>query len=341
MDSACDGAPGPRDRGLVSVVVLTYDRPQRLQRCLASLLRQDVETPFEIVVADDGSDASTAAIVEAAARLDGRVRHVRHPHRGIPAARNLGLRHALGARVAFVADDYVLAPGYLRVALQYLDDHPEAAVVRFRVRPLEDHLGARASHCYYDASVLRRLLLERDRGSSGRARSLRLLRRLPGAAREAGETTTLEAAGAAVFRREAIDAVGGWDESLLRAEDTELTGRLRAAGYRVHFHPAPLVGHHYDRLPFDTVRKCFATGFHRARLAREPGSGVVGAKASGLAIVVWRAGAAGSPARALVALPWLLLFEGATLAGFASARCLSRRSREPGVRGRAAGPAHR
>lgn len=305
----------------MSVVVLTRDRPRRLERCLGSLRRQEGAVPLEIVVADDNSGGETAKVVAAAAARDPRVRHVRQPHhKGIPAARNLGLRHARGARVAFVADDYVLAPGYLPTALGYLDDHPEAAVVRFRVRPLDDHFGARASHCYYDASILRRLLLEREDTPSGLFDRLRLLKRLPGAADQAGETTTLEAAGAAVFRREALAAVGGWDERLRRAEDTELTARLRDAGCRVHFHPEPLVRHDYDRLPFDTVRKCFVTGFHRASLARQPGSGVVGAKASGLAVVVWRARAAGSLARTVVVLPWLAVFEAATLIGFVAGR---------------------
>jgi GT2 family glycosyltransferase len=313
-----DASPGvvEPDPGLVSVVVLTHDRPRRLARCLASLTAQDADAPLEIVVADDGSGAETTRVVAAAAARDPRVRHVRQAHRGIPATRNLGLRSASGRRVAFVADDYVLDPGYLRAALDYLDAHPEAAVVRFRVVPLDDHFGARVSHCYYDASVLRRLLLEQEGAPRRVADRVRLLRRLPGAAAEAGETTTLEAAGAAVFRREALAAVGGWDERLQRAEDTELTNRLRAAGHRVHFLPDRVVLHDYDRLPFDTVRKCLATGFHRAALARDPAARVVGAKASGLAVVVWRAGAAGSPARALVALPWLALFEAATLAGY-------------------------
>lgn len=306
------------DPGLVSVVVLTHDRPRRLARCLASLRAQDVEAAFEIVVADDGSGPETARVVAAAAARDARIRHVRQTHRGIPAARNLGLRSASGGRVAFVADDYVLAPDYLRVALSYLDRHPEAAVVRFRVVPLEDHFGSRISHCYYDASVLRRLVLEQEGSPTRLAERVRLLRLLPGVADAAGETTTLEAAGAAVFRREALDAVGAWDERRRRAEDTELTARLRAAGYRVHLLPDRVVRHDYDRLPLDTVRKCLVTGFHRAALAQDPVAGVVGAKASGLAVVVWRARAAGSPGRALVTLPWLALFEAATLAGYAT-----------------------
>lgn len=322
-------APDPR---LVSVVVLTHDRPRHLARCLASLTAQDVDAPLEIVVADDGSGAETARVVAAAARRDPRVRHVRQAHRGIPAARNLGLRSASGHRVAFVADDYVLAPDYLRVALRYLDEHPEAAVVRFRVVPLDDHFGARVSHCYYDASVLRRLLLEHEGAPRGLVARVRLLRRLPGAAAAPGETTTLEAAGAAVFRREALAAVGGWDERLRRAEDTELTARLRAAGQRVHFLPDRVVRHDYERLPLDTVRKCLVTGFHRASLARDPASRVVGAKASGLAVVAWRAGGAGSPARALVALPWLVLFEAATLTGYvAGVVAQSSKRRRPGT----------
>lgn len=313
----------------VSVVVLTRERPAMLARCLHSLRAQTTHVPFEVVVADDGSGPETARVVAAAAARDARVRHVRHPHSGIAATRNLGLRAASSQRyVAFVADDYVLAPDYLTCALAYLEAVPAAGVVRFRVRPLHDHFGSRVSHCYYDASVLRRRLLDgADRPLSTLDR-IRLLRRLPDAANDAGETRLLEAAGAAVFRREVLDGLGGWDARLRRAEDTELTGRLRRAGHEVHFHPACVVAHEYGTLPLDTLKKCFETGYSRALLAGAPGSEVVAAKLSGLAVVAWRVRAAGSVTRMVTYLPWLALFEAATLAGHLRAR-LGRTRRAP------------
>lgn len=299
--------------------MLTYDRPVLLQRCLDSLSAQDTTRALELVVADDGSGPATTAVVRAATERDARVRHVRGTHRGIAAARNLGLRAARGTTyVAFVADDYVLGPRYLETALEYLESTPAADVVRFRVVPTEQHLGARISHSYYDASVVRRLASEQV-GTLGRS--------AVAADAGPGETTTLEAAGAAVFRRAALDAVGGWDESLRRAEDTEMTARLRAEGYRVHFHPAEVVGHAYRRFPSDTMRKCVATGFHRAQLTRSAGKAVAGGKLSGLGALLWRARANGSVGRALLALPWLVLFEALTLAGYAAGRVTAPRSR--------------
>ena len=62
---------------------------------------------------------------------------------------------------------------------------------RFRVMPLDDHFGARVSHSYNDASIPRRLLLERETAPQTLRDRLRLLGQLPDAATEAGETTTL------------------------------------------------------------------------------------------------------------------------------------------------------
>ena len=305
----------------ISVVVLTRDRPRMLRRCLDSLLAQEIDVPIEIVVADDGSGLETGEVVAAVAARDARTRHVRHGHRGIAATRNLGLRAARSQRyVAFVADDYVLAPQYLATALDYLEHEPGASVVRFRVVPRAQSFGSRISHCYYDASVLRRRLLDRARPPESLRERLALLRRLPEAAQEAGETRLLEAAGAAVFRREVLDELGGWDARLPRAEDTELTDRLRAAGHTVHFHPAAVVAHDYGVVPLDTLRKCFETGYSRALLSSTSGAGVIGTKLSGLAVVAWRVRAAGSVFRMFAYFPWLVLFELATLAGHARAR---------------------
>ena len=52
--------------------------------------------------------------------------YVRDPHQGIPATRNLGVRHASGSLVAIVADDYILSPDYARTITRFFEENPEA-----------------------------------------------------------------------------------------------------------------------------------------------------------------------------------------------------------------------
>ena len=289
--SSAPPSPESGSRGAaprVSIVVLTHERPAALRRCLESLLAQRGAPPYEIVVADDGSGPATAAAVgELAARaaaVDGapRLVAVRHAHQGIAATRNLGLAAAQGELVGFVADDYVLAPDYLARAVDYLDRHPEAAVVRFRIALLERHWGGRISHLYYDASIRRRLLREATPAGATARQLWRAARAQLAAAERPLATRALEAAGAAIFRAPLLRAVGGFDVALARGEDTEFTARWRARGHVVHLLPAPRVAHAYDRLPLDTLRKCWLTGRNlRRALQRMALAGPAGPPAGG------------------------------------------------------------
>jgi glycosyltransferase involved in cell wall biosynthesis len=290
---------------VVSVVVLTYDRPARLERCLESLVAQDCAEPFEIVVADDGSGARTREVVRRIAARDQRVRYHRQEHAGIAATRNLGVRESRGGLVAIVADDYVLAPDYLSTATRYLTDHPDAAVVRFDVLPLRRTIGAKISNCYYAASIDRRL------ESEGLT---------PERARHGTVTHTLEAAGAAVFRREVLAAIGPWDVELQRGEDTEHTARLRDAGFDVHVLACGTVRHDYDRVPLDTLRKAFLVGRWRPVVDRwsQPRSVSGKVRTLGRALDRSRRGGESSVAVALY-LPWMVLFEVAIGVGHVTA----------------------
>ncbi len=77
---------------LISVIVSTYNRADALDVVLRSLSRQS-DRNFEIVVADDGSNAATADVVDKwAARAGVRIKHVWHDDRGfrLSEIRNLG-----------------------------------------------------------------------------------------------------------------------------------------------------------------------------------------------------------------------------------------------------------
>lgn len=119
---------------LVSVVVPTFDRPVLLERLLRSVVAQD-HAHFEIIVVDDHSPGSTAEAFE-------RVRDEQHdvPMRllrtertsGPAVARNLGSRAADGTLIAFIDDDCVATPSWLRALSDAASD---SVIVQGRTTP--------------------------------------------------------------------------------------------------------------------------------------------------------------------------------------------------------------
>jgi glycosyltransferase involved in cell wall biosynthesis len=86
---------------LISAVVPTFNRIATLRQTLTALAAQDYPD-YEIIVVDDGSSDGTGDVVT---REFPAVRYVRQPNRGPAAARNVGIRAALGDIVAFTDDD--------------------------------------------------------------------------------------------------------------------------------------------------------------------------------------------------------------------------------------------
>jgi GT2 family glycosyltransferase len=312
----------------ISIVVLTHDRERLLEDCLGSIAAQTLlPGQVEVVIADDGSTDGTEAFARRYERDHPHVRYVRQPHRGIAAARNLGIRHARSAIVAIVADDYLLDPSYAETVLRFFAASPEASVVRFRVEPRRRDWGSRISHAYYDASFRRRLLPAAATAVEGWPARVRFgLRRLPPIPPGVVTDHQLEASGAAAFRREIFQRVGPFDETLERAEDSDWTERLRRLDVVVHCLPHPPILHHYDRWLRDTIVKCFATGRNRYRFYRKHPAmrgrmdpTAVGKVAGQIAVVLdafWRARQVGTTAELVAVLPFMLLFEITTKLGW-------------------------
>lgn len=98
-----------------SLIITTYCWPQALHLILESVLRQSV-SPFEIIVADDGSGPDTARTVQTVLAPSAfRWCHVRHDDLGIRQARikNLGVRYSQGSYLIFTDHDVVLHPDFV------------------------------------------------------------------------------------------------------------------------------------------------------------------------------------------------------------------------------------
>ena len=310
----------------LSIVILTYNRKRLLRDCLTSLLsQQEPAGRIELIVADDGSTDGTQAFVAELAQQHSHIRYVRQPHRGIPAVRNLGITAAKADLIAIVADDYVFSPDYATTIFRFFQELPKAAIIRFEIVAAGHDLSSRLSHFYYEISFLNRLHPQREQPSSRWAWFLQYFRRIPLPEEKIKTDHELEAAGAAAFRREVFKKVGLFDERLLRAEDTDMTRRLKAINVPVHYYPFHKVKHQYAFACVDTIGKCFDTGLHRYLLYKKyAGKTTIKDRAVGAVYAlldqflrsIWRARQAKRAWQFFLYFPAMLFFETAVKAGF-------------------------
>jgi GT2 family glycosyltransferase len=197
----------------VSVVVPTYHRPALLERCLKALLAQRFEASrYEIIVADDESSPQVAALVERLACQTGkpapalRYLAVTGAH-GPAAARNTGWRHAAGPIIAFTDDDCLPTAGWLRAGVAAMSDGAAGASGKLAIPCSE-----RPTDYERNAALLAH-----------------------------AEFVTANC----FYRREALEAVGGFDERFPIAwrEDSDLAFTLVEQGARLVFAPAAVVIH--------------------------------------------------------------------------------------------------
>ena len=95
------------NRPVISIIVPVYNVAPFLSRCLDSLVGQTYEN-LEIICVDDGSTDGSAAILDACAAKDSRIKVIHQENAGVSVARNRGLDAATGEFVTFVdADDWL------------------------------------------------------------------------------------------------------------------------------------------------------------------------------------------------------------------------------------------
>jgi glycosyltransferase involved in cell wall biosynthesis len=110
-------------RPVVSIILPTFGRLQYLRATVASVYGQTLPD-WELIIADDGSDAETRAYLRTL-EADSRVRVLWLTHTGIPAiVRNAGLHEARGEYVAFLDSDDLWMPAKLSRQVTVLRSRP-------------------------------------------------------------------------------------------------------------------------------------------------------------------------------------------------------------------------
>jgi GT2 family glycosyltransferase len=212
-----------------SVIIATHARPGSLARLIASLTPGLASGTREIIVAENGTPAPMQ-LPEAASVL----KHLHEPRPGKCRIQNRAIAEATGDILVFLDDDLTVAAGYLDAVESFFDTHREFAGMKGRIIPQDDpdkKVGPMA--VYLDLPIA-------DDGD------------------QVIEVRGVLGANMG-FRATALRQVGPFDERLGpgacgHEEETEMSARLRSAGFRIGYAPEALVYHEVDRARADRER---------------------------------------------------------------------------------------
>jgi len=185
--------PENRETVDVSVVIPTHNKRHEVFRAVDAVLRQEFAGRFEVLVCDDGSQDSTAEMIQQWCEAEPRLRYLRQPPRGPAAARNLGIRETRAPLVAMTDDDCIPASGWL-AALWQAAQRPGVAGVEGLVTPGRPLGPGETAPCNHSGGVFLTCNI--------------------------------------LYRRDVLAAVGGFDERfpLAAFEDCDLAARVRRHG---------------------------------------------------------------------------------------------------------------
>ena len=217
----------------VAVVVVTWNRRELLRSCLQSLTRQQLNQPFEVVVVDNGSSDGSAEMVqqEFAGQAAFRLKLIRNlENRGFCAANNQGFAASDSELVALLNNDAEAEPDWLGALAGAFDQNREVGMAASKILVYEDPRRIdKVGHLIYpDGQNRGRGTGEVDAGQYDRV-----------------EEVLWPDGCAAMYRREMLDQIGGFDEDFFAyADDAELGLRARIAGWSCLYIPQAVVRHH-------------------------------------------------------------------------------------------------
>jgi succinoglycan biosynthesis protein ExoA len=226
----------------VSVVMPVLNEERHLEEAVGRVLDQDYPGELEVVLAIGPSKDRTQEIADKLAEADGRISIVPNPTGKTPAGLNVGIAHAKHDILVRVDGHGALTPGYITRAVEVLDetgaDNVGGVMAAEGRTPLE-----MAVACAYRSRLGLGASTFHQGGKAGPADTVYL----------------------GVFRRAALERVGGFDETMHRAQDWELNYRIRKTGGLIWFCPDLSVTYR-PRSSLSAVAKQF---FHTGQWRRE------------------------------------------------------------------------
>lgn len=110
---------------MISIVIPLYNKEKSIASTLQTVLNQTFSN-YEIVIVNDGSTDNSVAEVEKV--QDSRIRLIHQQNAGVSAARNRGIKEALGELIAFLDADDEWMPEYLATQIQLYQKYSDCKV---------------------------------------------------------------------------------------------------------------------------------------------------------------------------------------------------------------------
>lgn len=229
----------------ISVVLPVLNEERHLEAAVRSVLDQDYPGEIEVVLALGPSHDRTDEVAAALVAADPRVSTVRNPTGRTPHGLNLAIAASRYPVVARVDGHAEIPPGYLSAAAEALQrtgaDNVGGIMQAEGLTDLE-----RAVACAMTSKF-----------GVGNARF-----------HVGGEEGPADTVYLGVFRRTALERVGGYDETFARAQDWEMNYRIRATGGLVWFTPALQVAYRPRASLVSLARQYFNYGRWRRQVMR-------------------------------------------------------------------------
>jgi GT2 family glycosyltransferase len=203
------------------------NRKELLRECLHSLMRQQ-QVSIEVILVDNASSDGSAEMVETEFP---RVRIIRNTtNEGFCAANNQGIKVGTARLVALLNNDAKADAHWLHHLMLAIESNPSIGMVASKVLVYDDprRIDKVGHQIYFDGQ-------NRGRGSG----------ELDNGQYDTMEDTLCPDGCAAMYRREMLDEIGGFDEDFFAyADDAELGLRARIAGWGCLYAPKAVVRHH-------------------------------------------------------------------------------------------------
>jgi cellulose synthase/poly-beta-1,6-N-acetylglucosamine synthase-like glycosyltransferase len=225
----------------VAVLMPVRNEEPYLADAVRHVLSQDYPGPIQLVVAVAPSKDRTAQIAAELAWAEPRLTVIANPTGKIPAGLNLALRAARYDIVARMDGHAMMRPGYLRTGI--------AELIRTGAADVGGVMAAEGVSPFQRAvawAMTSRIGVGSATWHTG------------------GEPAPADSAYLGIYHRSAIQNAGGWDETMLRAEDWELNYRIRAQHGLVWCTPALQVTYR----PRATIKALASQYWHYGRWRR-------------------------------------------------------------------------
>lgn len=206
--------PNSEEIALVSVVIPVFNGEEYIEECLESVYRQTYD-PFEVVIVDDGSTDGTHECIK---RMNGDAKVIRQKNQGVGHARNVAIRNAKGAFIAFMDHDDIWVPEKIEKQMAAIHGDNIIDVIYSPATPFS---GSGKAHFQSDKHELSKALNDQNLFESLVHKNL-----LP--------------ITATIVRKKSLERAGMFDASFRTCGDYELWLRMAALGMRFHYLPVPL-----------------------------------------------------------------------------------------------------